>query len=131
MSRLVSAGALVRDQLDLFVPNTGTRAVGVQAVAMSVRVFVNNSTMPWVLADGTTVPDSSASAGTVFVNEIHDSPGFYSVRFFPDRVGYWRVVVSIPSLSAEVSKDFDVVVAGYFGSAPSGSGGLTASFTGQ
>lgn len=129
MSRLVSAGAVVRDQLDVFItPSSTSRVTGLSATAVSVKVFVNNVLMPWATQDGTTVPDPSVSAGTVYVNEIPSAPGFYSVRFFADRVGFWRIVLTVSQYSAEVAHEYDVVVAGYFGSAPSGGGGLTASF---
>lgn len=129
MSRLISAGAVVRDQFDVFItPTSSTRVTGLSATAVAAKVFVNNTVMPWTVQDGTNVSDPSVSAGTVYVNEISGAPGFYAVRFFTDRVGYWRVVLTVSQYSAEIIREYDVVVAGFFGSAPSGGGGLTASF---
>jgi len=129
MGRLVSAAALVRDQIDLYnPPGSVTRATGVPSSMVSVAVFVNNVPLAWTLQDGTTTADAAISAGTVFFNEISGSPGYYSVRFFPDRVGYWRLVFFDAALTEEVIKEYDVVPAGAF--SPGGGGnGLNASFT--
>jgi len=74
--------------------------------------------------DGLTIPDSSISSGFVYFNEIPGSPGFYSVRFYPDRTGFWKLVYSIPTLPAEVIREFDVSPSGLSSSA----NGLNASF---
>jgi hypothetical protein len=125
MGRLVSAGVLVRDQADFFLPGGGAnRATGVVAAQLTLTAFAENGLLPWPLADGTLVPDSSISAGTVYFNEISGSPGFYSVRFYPDRTGYWRVVLKNAALSAEVVREFDVTPAGPIGPP----NGLNASF---
>lgn len=123
MGRNVSSGSLIRAQADFFLPaGSVNRVVGVQWSTLAPYVFVNNSALPWAVADGTTVQDSSISAGTVYFNEVPGSPGFYAVRFFPDRIGYWRIVLKSASLSSEVVLEFDV-------SAPAApAGGLNASF---
>lgn len=128
MGRTVTAGALARDQVDIYNPPNGfTRSTGVVSAGVSVTCFVNNAPVSWPVADGTSVQDSSISAGMVYFNEIAGSPGFYALRFFPDRVGYWRLVVSIASTSVEAIKEYDVI------SAPQGnaSGGLNATFVKQ
>lgn len=127
MGRLVSAGVLVYDQLDFFLPaGSVNRVQGVPVANLSLAVFVNNALVLWPLADGTSVADSSISAGTVYYSQISGSPGFYSVRFFPDRVGWWRLVFSNPSLGVEEVRDYDALPPGVL--RPS-SGGLNASFS--
>lgn len=124
MGRNVSSGSLVRAQIDLFLPaGSVNRVVGVQASTVAVKTFVNNALLPWAVADGTSVQDSSISAGVVYFNEISGAPGYYSVRFFPDRTGYWRLVLRSSSLDSEAVLEFDVVAP-----APP-AGGLNATFT--
>jgi len=128
MGRSVSAGSLVRDQVDFFLPGGGSNRVpGIGISQLGLTVFAENSLLAWPLADGTLVPDSSISAGTVYFNEISGASGFYSVRFFPDRVGYWRIVLRNAALSAEVARDFDVAPAGPLGPP----NGLNATFIPQ
>lgn len=107
MGRNVSSGSLARAQADFF-QISGQRVVGVVWSTLAAHVFVNNAALPWPVADGSSVQDTSISAGKVLFNEIAGSPGFYSVRFFPDRVGYWRIVLRSDSLNAEVVLEFDV-----------------------
>lgn len=126
MSRLVPAASLIRDQVDFYdPPGSVTRATGISVGDIIVTVFANNVALAWTTLDGTAVPDSSISAGTVYFNEIPGNPGFYSIRFFPDRIGFWRIVVSDSAISAESVREFDVAPAGTF----SPSNGLNASFT--
>jgi len=125
MGRFVSAGILVRDQVDFYIPGGGfNRISGVVVAQLTLFAFADNGLLTWPLADGTNVPDSSISAGTIYFNEIYGSPGFYSIRFFPDRIGYWRVVLRNDSLITEVIRDFDIVPAGPIGPP----NGLNASF---
>lgn len=121
MGRNVSSGSLARAQADFF-QISGQRVVGVVWSTLAAHVFVNNAALPWPAADGSAVQDSSISAGKVYFNEIAGSPGFYSVRFFPDRVGFWRIVLRSDSLNAEVVLEFDVAAP-----APP-AGGLNATF---
>jgi hypothetical protein len=125
MGRSVSSATLVNDQIDLYDPPGGiVRAVGVLPADVSVLVFSNNVYLPWTVLDGLTTPDSSISSGFVYFNEIPGSPGFYSVRFYPDRTGFWKLVYSVPTLPAEVIREFDVSPSGLSSSA----NGLNASF---
>lgn len=122
MSRQVPA-ALIRDQIDLYSSGI-TRQTGVVVSAMSAKLFWNNSLMAWPVQAGAAVQDASISAGAIYFHEISGSPGFYAIRFFPDRVGYWRLVLTCSSPSAEIVREYDVV-----NPSSSSSGGLVASFT--
>ncbi len=124
MGRNVSSGSLVRSQADLFFPAGSTNRVdGVDVSSLTLKVFANNAPLAWALVDGTSVQDSAISSGSVYFSEISGSPGYYSVRFFPDRVGFWRLVLRSASLGAEVALEFDVTTP-----VPQ-AGGLNASFT--
>ncbi len=126
MGRLLSAGSLVRDQIDLYLPaGSVNRVVSYSVSGLTLSLFFNNSLVAWPLADGALVPDSSVSAGTVYFNEIQGSPGFYAVRFFPNAVGFWRAVLTAAALQTDRVLEYDVVPAGSF--SPS-QGGLVASF---
>ena len=110
MSRIITTGALALDQLDIFFPvQSFTRMRGVLFSGVSVDVFVNNVKLPWSIADGTLVQDSTISSGSVYFNEINTSVGFYSVRFYPDRIGFWRFVYKVPVYGLEVIKEYDIV----------------------
>jgi hypothetical protein len=123
MGRQVPAGCLVYDQIDLFMPaGSINRVVGESYTTLGLNTFVNNILVTWPLADGTFVADSSISAGTVYFNQITGSPGFYTVRFFPDRTGFWRLIFREATLGEEVILSYDVI------HARSGPGELNASF---
>lgn len=129
MGRIVPAGTIVRDQLDLYVsPGHIERAMGVVVSNLQSRLFVDNAVVTWPLTDGSLVFDSSVCSGKIYFNEISGSPGFYSIRFFPDRVGFWRLVLTSFSLNSEKVFDFDVVNSGFFSTSSAPSGGLSASF---
>lgn len=128
MSRLVSAGAIVYAQADFFLPKGSiNRQSGIVPASLSLSVFFGASVLAWPLADGSAVADAGVSAGTVYFNEVAGAPGFYSVRFFPDRTGFWRIILANAALQQEVILEFDVAPAGVFKAASKG--GLTASFT--
>ena len=112
-------------QLDFFLRlGSINRVSGVPAVNISVKVFANNVLLPWSLIDGSIVPDSSVISGSIYFNEISSNPGFYSIRIFPDRIGFWRLVFLNSTLSTEIIKEFDAVPPGVL--RPS-TGGLNAS----
>jgi len=131
MGRLVSAGNLVYDQLDLFSPPTSiNRVQGETAAQFTLVIFANNSLISWPIADGTNIPDSAISSGTIYFNEIAGSPGYYAIRFFPDRVGFWRLIFRETAFSVEVIREYDVVASSVF-TPGAGSNGLNASFIPQ
>lgn len=109
MGRLVQSNQAVRSQADFFGVDHFTRVTGLTTSQVSSTLFFNNVLQPWILTDGTILSDTQLSSGNVYWNEIPGSPGFYSVRFVPFAVGYWRVVLTYPTGSQTVSNDFDVV----------------------
>ena len=92
MSRLVQVGAVLKAQLDFYAsPGSATRVTGLTNANISVVLFKNNSVTSWPVLDGSLVLDSAISAGSIYFNEISGAPGYYSVRFFPDSTGFWRL----------------------------------------
>lgn len=113
MGRLISAGALAYEQLDFFLPaGSVNRVSGIVVPNLQMTMFVNNSVLAWPLVDGSAVADSSVVSGSIYFNEIAAAPGFYSVRFFPDRVGFYRLVFLASSYGIEVEKEYDVLSPG-------------------
>jgi hypothetical protein len=122
MGRSIATQILVRAQAD-FYSAPGVRATGILAGSLNLSLFFNNALTSWALRDGTTIQDSTISAGNIYFNEIAGSPGFYSVRFYPDKVGFWRIVLNDVALTQENIIEIDIV------SAATTSPGLIASFT--
>ena len=86
MARLIQAGTLARDQVDFY--QSGSRILGVDISSLTMSAFVDNVAIPWPIIDGSLVSDASVVAGSVYFHEIPGAPGFYSIRFFPDRTGF-------------------------------------------
>ncbi len=110
MGRSIFTGSLVYDQIDIYQSTTSiVRATGVDVSFFTKSTFfVDNMSVSWPVIDGSNVPDSSISAGSVYFNEISTNPGFYSIRLYPDRVGFWRLVFSLPTFGQEKIISFDV-----------------------
>lgn len=121
MGRTISTQILVKAQAD-FYSAPGVRVTGIIAGDLNLLLFFNNSLIAWSLQDGSVVQDSSISAGSIYFNEILNSPGFYSIRFYPDKVGFWRVILIDVALTQENIIEIDVT------SATTTSPGLIASF---
>lgn len=121
-SRRVDSSKMVFDQVDLFLTDGKTRAQDVQVSDLALRVFHNGTQLNWSLVSGAGIPDVRVAAGKVYWTEI--STGFYSLRFFPNAVGEWRVLVTYPAHDQAVSFGYDVVPQ----AASAGGLGLRASF---
>ncbi len=102
----LSPGELFRGQAEFF--SSGVRVQGSINSDLVLRVFHNNSLQTWNLADGSSVADSSISSGFVYFHQIPSANGFYSVRLFPDKIGYWRIHFFHNPSSSSYSLDFDV-----------------------
>ncbi len=128
MGRQVAAGSIAYAQVDFYYPaGSIVRPSGITISNLGLALFLNNARQGWGLQDGTLVQDGSVSAGNIYFNEVVGSNGYYSVRLFPDRIGFWRVILTHPGFKIEQILEFDVLPAGSL-SAPS-QGGLIASFT--
>jgi len=121
-SRQAPSSRMVFDQVDLFLVDGKTRAQDVRITDLYLRVYYNGVQLPWVLASGAGIPDVRVAAGKVYWTEF--SAGFYSIRFFPNAVGIWRVLVTYPTYDQAVSLTYDVAPQ----DSAAGSVGLRASF---
>jgi hypothetical protein len=120
--RIVLTNAVVLDQADFFEDDNFTRIPGLTTGDLTVQVFFNNSAMPWTLVVGDAVTDALVRSGQVYFSEIQS--GFYNIRFRPNAVGFWRLVLTYPVGEKTVTQDYDVV-----GQFPAIESGLKASFT--
>lgn len=126
MARISYQGKLLFDQIDVLDPTDSSRVSGLTYEDFEVFLFKDNSAKYWFLQDGSSLVNQSISSGSVYFNEIPNSPGFYSVRFFPDGIGYWRIILRRILTGQWYSADYDVIPNPYSGS---NSSGLIASFT--
>jgi hypothetical protein len=122
--RIVQANQTVIDQVDFFQSDGFTRVTGLTVGQLVSHLFLNNVLQPWLFVSGLGVTDAQVNAGNVYFNEIPGSPGYYSVRFRPTTVGFWRNLLDYSAGQQIAAQDFDVVI-----SMP-GPEGLTASFIG-
>jgi hypothetical protein len=122
--RVVYNNELVRDQADFFQPDGYTRVTGLTILQIQDALFFNNVPQPWVLTSGSGVTDSQIASGKVYWNEIPGAPGYYNVRFMPNAVGYWRLLIIYPSGTQIAAQDYDVTELPSSGPP----GGLSSSF---
>ena len=107
-SRSVNVSKLVLDQVDLFRPDGKTRSQGVTIADLNLKLFFNGSQVSWPLLNGATVQDLQVTAGQVYWTEFLS--GFYTVRFFPNVIGSWRVLLTYPLYDQAVSLSYDVAL---------------------
>ena len=122
-ARLVPHNQTVVDPVDFFQGDGFTRLTGVTPTGLALQVFFDNQIQPWPLQTGLSILDAQVASGTIYFNEIPGSPGFYSLRFRPDAVGYWRINLSYATGAQVIIHDFDVT-----GEAPAEERGLKSSF---
>ena len=123
--RLVQVNQVVIDQVDFFEPDGFTRVVGLDIAAdLTHEVFFDNVPQPWPMIDGTLVTDAAVRSGNIYYHEVPGSLGFYNVRFRPNAVGYWRVLINYAAGTQIMGQDYDVS-----SQVPQVEAGLRASFT--
>lgn len=124
--RLVFNNQVVYDQADYFQFDGYTRVAGLVPSDLVCEVYYNNSPQPWPLVSGSGVLEGQVASGHVYWDQIPGGP--YGVRWRPNAVGYWRVLIAYPHGTQVLAQDYDVNSG--TGIIPPG-GGLKASFTGQ
>jgi hypothetical protein len=106
--RLVYANQTVVDQTDFFQPDGFTRVTGLTPAALVCQLFFDNQLQPWQLVTGLNLTDTQIASGSVYWVEVPGSPGIYSVRFRPNAVGYWRLLISYPAGKQISGQDYDI-----------------------
>lgn len=107
--RLVQINQVIIDQADFFEADGFTRVIGIIPGDLTEELFFNNVLQPWPLVDGSGVPDSQVKSGNVYWNEVPGSPGIYNVRFRPNALGYWRLLITYAAGTQIMGQDYDVV----------------------
>lgn len=121
-ARTIQANRMVLDQVDLFLVDGKTRAQDVLVSGLEVRVYLNGAQVSWPAISGAGIPDVRVSSGKIYWTEF--SAGFYSIRFYPNMLGLWRILITYPARDQTVSLSYDVVAQ----AATVGSVGIRASF---
>jgi len=123
--RIVQINQVILDQADFFEADGFTRTVALTPGAnLTSQLFFKNELQPWPFVDGSAVTDAQVTSGNVYWTEIPGSPGNYNVRFRPNAIGYWRLLVTFVSGEQIAAQDYDVS-----SQVPLAETGLRASFT--
>lgn len=122
--RLVQSNQVVYDQADFFQLDGFTRQTGLTIGQVVAQLYFNNVPTVWTLVSGIGILDSQVVAGKIYWQEITGGP--YSVRWRPNAVGYWRLLITYPVGTQILAQDYDVVTGG-----PQLGTGLKASFIGS
>ena len=107
--RLVQINQVILDQADFFQLDGFTRVPGLTPTDLTGQLFFNNLLQPWPLILGSGVSDALVKSGNVYWNEVSGSTGIYNVRFRPNAMGYWRLLITYPVGTQIMAQDFDVV----------------------
>lgn len=100
------AGKMILEQVDFFQVDGRTRAQGIVPGDLQLKVFLNEAQVDWPLVSGSGIQNVRVTAGRVYWTEF--SSGYYSVRFYPNMVGTWRVLVTYPDQDQAISLTYDV-----------------------
>lgn len=109
-ARDVPAGRMVLEQVDLFIGDNETRSTGVVPADLQLVTHAGPNVLAWTLGSGVGIPDVRVAAGKVYWTEF--SPGYYNIRFFPNVVGLWRVILTYPAFNQARSFTYNVVAPG-------------------
>jgi len=107
--RTVPNNAAIIDQADFFQSDGFTRQTGLTTSQITLQLFFNNAIQPWTFVNGAPIADAQVASGNVYFNEIASNPGFYSVRFRPIGIGYWRLILTYGAGTQIQSQDYDVI----------------------
>lgn len=121
--RTVDNNQTVLDQADFFLPDGFTRVFGLNVAQITSQLFFQNQLQPWPLVSGIGITDSQIVSGRIYWVEVPGSPGIYNVRWRPNAIGYWRLIITYPAGQQIVGQDYDVIQ-----TSAQATGGLKPSF---
>jgi hypothetical protein len=122
--RLVYNNLVVYDQADFFNLDGYTRVSGLTPSQLVCQMYHNNVLLAWPLVVGSGLIESQITAGHVYWDDLGSG---YGVRWRPNALGYWRLLLTYPVGSQILGQDYDV--SSGTGILPPG-GGLKTSFVG-
>jgi len=124
--RLVYNNQVVYDQAQFFEVIDGfTRVIDLTPSQLVLEVYYDNGVLTWPLVSGAGVLDAQVTSGQVYFDPT--PTGLYGIRWRPNAVGYWRLLLSYPPVLQVLGQDYDVHSG--TGVEPPG-GGLKVSFVG-
>ncbi len=97
---------MIFDQVDLLSADQYTRIPGVSASNVTMTLFLNNTVVSWPLVEGALVSDVQVASGSVYWNALPNQG--YGIRFFPNSIGHWNLLIAYPGTSQLISLDYDV-----------------------
>jgi len=106
--RVLPVNTPVIEQVDFFQGDFYTRIGGLTTSNITIQAFYNNQLMSWPTVSGNGVADDQVKSGFVYFNELSVA-GFYGIRFRPNVMGFWRIVVNYPVGVQTVALDFDIL----------------------
>lgn len=106
MNRVVRSSELVFDQLSIY-DNSGVRIDGISHFDFTLSTFCNNLPQSWVLSSGVGIPNGSISSGSVYFQEIDSNPGYYSLRVYLPKTGFWFFCLRHTSSGQEFVFSYD------------------------
>ena len=107
--RHVYTNQVVFDQADFFQSDGFTRVTGLTPAQLTCQLFFNNSLANWPLNASPGTTDAQVASGRVYWVEVPGSEGYYNVRWRPNAVGYWRLVITYPAGTQIMAQDYDVL----------------------
>lgn len=123
--RLVAPSQVIYDQADFFHDDGFTRVTGLTSLQVTLQLYLNNVLQGWALVDGASATDAQIVAGKVYFSPIVNGP--YNVRWRPNAIGYWRLILIYTAGFQIVAQDYDVAP-GAGSTAVTGAQGLHTSF---
>jgi hypothetical protein len=110
--RQVFSNQVVFDQADFFQSDGFTRVTGLTTSNLTCELFFNNILMPWSFLSGVGISDAQIAAGKVYWMEIPTDPGRYNIRWRPNAVGYWRLLITYTAGQQIMGQDYDFIKPG-------------------
>jgi hypothetical protein len=105
--RVLPINALTFEQVDFLQGDFYTRVTGLDESDLTLVAFINNAPLNWTLVSGNGVSNAQVKTGFFYLNEI--SSGYYGLRFRPNAIGFWRIVVNYPAGVQSIALDYDIL----------------------
>lgn len=106
--RVLSVNNVVLEQVDFLQGDFYTRVHNLTVADLTLVAFFNNVPLVWPLTSGNGIGDAQVKTGFFYFSEL-SIPGYYGLRFRPNAIGFWRVVVNYPAGVQSIALDYDVL----------------------
>lgn len=124
--RSVAPSQVIFDLADIFGSDGFTRVTGLNASSFALQVYRDNTLQGWTLVSGVGVADTAVVAGKVYISPITNGP--YSLRWRPNAVGFWRILLTYSAGFQILAQDYDVAFADRSTATATSGPGLHTSF---